>query len=272
MDTKVLVVAIHGPYEPWMRILRMGQLPTWNKKSKSVKIINAFGIPLGKFMHRLEIGVYHRKWSKSPYLAYPLLFLDFLVKKGLQVNKWKPKVLETKSDEFGDIWTIQMKDLSLNQGLKNLTIFEHSLTHDYDFFVTVTTSTYLNVNTLSSYLENCPKSGFVGGNIVNTSGIYFQQGSFRVYSRDVVSNIAKRREFYAHWLLEDVAMSRLVSLAEYNLVNIPNLIVENEEEVLKVKHPEKIVSWRCKSHRAKERCDDELMRLIFDTLSRSEGI
>lgn len=249
MTVRILILAIHGPYEPWMGILREGQLKTWMKPSKNIRIINVFGKAIPASLLDLDQKIYFLRWSKHKLIAYSSLFVEALMKRILILNRIRPSVIQRQDQIYGEVWEFQMPDSLMIQGVKNLAAIRESLNQDYDFLVTTITSSYINTRALEDILSLAKKESFVGGRIEKSGLMRFQQGSFRVYSRDVVEYLIANQSKYKHWKIEDIAMGDLVATKYNEYTDIPNLTINSVEDVQKYDSSDikSACSIRCKS-------------------------
>ena len=264
MKPKILIVAIHGPYEPWLSILQDGQSKTWMESSSKTRIINAFGIKIHPKLLMLDQQIYYLRWSDNRVLAYAALLFELVTKKIFRLNRYQPDINSVKNQGLLDLWEVQMPDSLLLQGVKNMAIFRNSLSFEFDFLLTTLTSTYLNVPALEEYLDKKTPIEFLGGRIEKSGTMKFQQGSLRVFSRDVVQKIVENSRNYQHWKIEDIALGRLLSSYYCNFTTIPNLTVESPKEIEAIEEADlkTTVSYRCKSTSAGRRSDADLMKLL----------
>lgn len=251
---KILILVVHGPYEPWLEIMREGQLRTWATDTQNTTVVHVSGKPVGSKIHKMDEYVYSLKWSERKLLGKSALIVDYVLKKF--VINWLPKV--TVGNNFlnpaAATWLVEMPDFALLMGNKMLASLNHSLEYEYDYLVTTITSAYINIPKLEQTLEKMPRNSFAGGRITEVSGNKFQQGSFRVYSKDVVEWIIANRTLYPHWLPEDVAMGKLIEHGKYSLIQIPDSTAYSIEELesLSTLEIEESVHFRCKGSRVKD--------------------
>lgn len=261
---KILICVIHGPYEPWLTILREGQIKTWMSQDSAIKIVNVFGKAIPNQLLGLDQNIYFKRWSQNRFVAYFSLGIEAGIKTVLPIKKIKPTVVKSASPGEPEVWTVRMPDTLLLQGIKNLAAFRASLDEDYDYLVTTITSSYINLNKLSEQLIDAERKHFVGGRIEESGDMQYQQGSFRVFSRDVVEYIVKSSNDYKHWLIEDIAMGRLVNSKYSKFTIIENFTLNSLESVRALTKSDlsKIVSYRCKSIVGNARIDHEIMQSL----------
>lgn len=268
---KILVVVVHGPYQPWLQIFEHGQMKTWMSEKYSTRVINVFGIAMSESRRNLDEKIYYLRWSKKKLLAYMSLIIEALIKEILPMNRFLPKVKQIHGTTMNEVWQLQMPDSLLIQGVKNVSVFKKSLELDFDFLVTTITSSYLNIPVLEEALSQVSPINFLGGRIEKSGEMEFQQGSFRVYSRDVVANLVAHSKSYKHWKIEDIAMGTLAAKHYDKLSNLPNKTLTSVEEVelLSDEDLKTTISYRCKSTNGNMRIDSQIMGLLHQRILRS---
>jgi len=261
---KILIIGIHGPYQPWLDILENGQLKTWMKNRSNSRIINVFGLAMPSKVKDIDQKIYFLRWSSVKLIAYLALILEAGVKKLYPVDEYRPNIHCQHDESVTEIWEVQMPDSLLLQGVKNVSVFRKSLELDFDFLVTTITSSYINVALLEDALSQIPPTGFLGGRIEKSGEMEYQQGSFRVYSRDVVTKLVENSHRYKHWKIEDIAMGDLVSKYYSQFSRLPNYTLESlgDVESLTREDLKETISYRCKSSKENKRIDSQIMELL----------
>lgn len=265
---RILILVIHGPYEPWLSILHKGQKLTWMRIKSKSKVVNVFGLPLRNRIVSFDQQIYFLRWSKKKIVAYSALAIEMLIKKIVRLDRYRPKIVVAQDVELGEVWQIQMPDSLLLQGVKNMSTFRESIKYNYDFLVTTITSSFLNVPLLEIYLSGVKPEKFVGGRIEKSGDMTYQQGSFRVYSRDVVENLVKHSENYKHWKIEDIAMGDLTSTLYSEFTDIPNATIRSVADLAYIRKEDllKTISYRCKSMENGFRNDAIIMKSLQEKI------
>jgi hypothetical protein len=266
---KVLILVIHGPYEPWISIYRQGQLQTWMENSANIRVLNYFGKRMKSKYLMLDQKIYFLRWNKSQSIAYSSLLLEALIKRFVFLHKFNPNVRRKIDEDLGEIWEVNLPDSLLLQGVKNLAALRNALDFEFDFLVTTISSTYINYSALLNYLDKSPRESFLGGRIEKSGVNEYQQGSFRVYSRDVVKYLVQNRQKYKHWQIEDIAMANLVREKYKTLTELPNISVNSIEQGrdLDPVSLKEVCSVRCKSVLGDgRRLDAEIMQIIHELI------
>ncbi len=235
-------------------------------------MVNVFGKPISKRLLKIDQYLYFRRWAPQKPVAFFWLTLEALIKTLARLDRFRPQV--NKGQEFGNLekWTFQMPDSLLLQGVKNISTLRAALDEDFDYLITTITSTYLNLELVQSYLSGAPRASFLGGRIEKSGVMEYQQGSFRIFSRDVVLNLTQDSSRYKHWLIEDIAMGRLANLSYGDYVNVPNETVDSVSKAHQISsaHLAKTLSYRCKSIVDNTRMDSYIM-LEIDRMLRNLG-
>ena len=118
----VLIIAIHGPYEPWLSIVENGQLKTWSQNHiDDVEIVHAMGNPVADFSHKIGEYLYSLKWSENRFIGFLALLLDKAIKKIIG-NKLFRVSTKVDTDSNCEMWKIHMPDFALLMGNKILSI------------------------------------------------------------------------------------------------------------------------------------------------------
>lgn len=265
---KILIVGIHGEYQPWLEIFQDGQRQTWMTDSENIKIVNAFGSPIRPSLRRLDEKIYYLRWFSNRLIAYGSLLIEAAIKMVVPLDKWRPKVRYINDENKGGIWRVEMCDSLMLQGVKNLAVFRNALNYDFDFFVTTITSSYLNLQALEEYLSQITSPRFVGGRIEKSGTLIYQQGSFRVYSRDVVCELVKNSKRYKHWKIEDIAMGNLTSLLQNEITSMPNRTLQTVQDVDSLTETDlrSTISYRCKATENGKRIDSKIMKLLHSRI------
>jgi hypothetical protein len=274
---KILIIAVHGPYEPWTSILKNGQLKTWSQNNlDDIHIVHAMGNPVTDFAHNLGEYFYSLKWANNKYLGFAALLVDKIMKKIIGNKLFK---ISTYQDEISkcEFWRVEMPDFALLMGNKMLTVlkFAHQ-NYEFDFLATTISSSYVNIENLKSFTKDLKPERILGGRFVDVGDEHFQQGAFRLYSRDVIEYIVTNRKSYNHTAPEDVAMGRLVntgSFQEYEMRNSTIDSVKSAEKVI-IKEIRKDIFIRCKGVStlgSKVRFDTEILNIVHDKLTIEEN-
>ena len=271
-EQKICILVIHGPYSPWIEILNDGQLRTWIKDSEkfpNITVVHVFGEPVREKAHKLDEKYYYLYWSRLKLIARAVISFEYLWKK--MITKWQPLVhaRKTYTDKVGIEWHVAMPDLAILQGVKHLAAIRKSLELDYDFLVTTVTSNYINLSQLQKEVSKLPRNKVLSGRIMTIGPHTWQQGSFRLWSRDIAEWIIENSRRYKHHLVEDVAMGRLLETSGGEFIGISHetLVTVEAAKKLTKNQLRSIASFRCKSMELGIRTDAQIMQVIHQKLT-----
>jgi len=155
-------------------------------------------------------------------------------------------------------------------GSRTLEAFETCLKIDgWEWLWRSNVSSYINLNTINSYLTDAPQKELAAGVIGRFGRTSFLSGSGYLLSRDVVQLVVNQRSMWKNYLLDDVALGRILASNQIGFMEIPRLIVRSPDEVSRFTKKELLNYFyiRCNSS-SRPRKDAEIMRAIH---SKIEG-
>ena len=130
---------------------------------------------------------------------------------------------------------------------------------------------YIQKKKLVNELSKLDSKEIVAGRLTTLNGFTFPQGSFRVFSQDIVKQIILNKNIYPYWLPEDVATGKLLLKIRHTKVELANIDIPNVEVL------NSIDSWtlkntshfRCKGSigtKNKDRQDAKIMMKLHEKL------
>jgi hypothetical protein len=266
IEPKILIIIGHALYEPWSSILYKGQLKTW-AVNQDVSIYHTFANPVSGYIRRIDAFMWKLKWASGfgkYFTAVELLFkFPFRAQRGTLIQEFLPSTNENSL-------RINMPDLDMLMNFKSFGVITGTLDFDYDFLVSTTTSSYLNVEKLKRRIAELPRTGVIGGRVVEQNSVKFASGSFRIFSRDVVENFLIHRKLFSTWRPEDQAFGfltkdsgKVVEYVSMGSVDIDSLASLNELTNVDLSN---VVHFRLKSGSLKNRGDIDLMINLHEKL------
>lgn len=276
-NKKILIIGIHGPYEPWLSIVKNGQLETWSQNNiDDVHIVHAMGNPVGGGLHEIGEYLYSLKWSENKFVGFLALLLDKIIKKMIG-NKLFDISISRELKSNCEMWQVDMPDFSLLMGNKMLSVIKFAQeNYDFEYLVTTISSSYVNIKNLKDFIKDKQPYQNLSGRFVDVGDEHFQQGAFRLYSRDVVDYIVNNRKRYNHSAPEDVAMGRLVNGGAFKEYEMKNSTVNSVESAKKINISDiqEDVFIRCKGASVlgnKLRFDVEIQKIIHDKIVNQQS-
>ncbi len=264
-NPRILVQISQTKFDPWASIFINGQLPTFilNNNNPNIKFEPYFGKKLFNIFHKIEFFV--SGYRSHKYISRILYKLEKIVKFG--ISDWIPRYDRNQQYFNYPGVFLHMPDMSLLGSHKTLGALNASLEVDYEYLVQICTSTYLNLENLSSKLAKLPKTGLISGRFISGNEALIS-GSFRIFSREIVEYVVNNHSACDHGLLEDISISRL--LENYPAIRVSLDIADvssvSDLRQLTKDQLENVVAFRCKSGSLKSRHDVEIMTLLHSAL------
>lgn len=265
-EVKVFCAVLHGLYEPWISILKNGQIPTWLSTDfpKNFSVVHFHGRPVGFLGNKLDRIHEKIRWGgRIPNgvlrLIDRIFSIPFLIRiPKVSISQALPSSITGIQIEWPDIYaTMRWKDLAIIEYFYKQT--------DYDFLFMTTSSSYIRPFSLIQY---CSKLG--GGDVYAGSKPYpdaeFISGANRILSRSTAEAVLSSRILWDPAIIEDVALGDLIKkngikYQGYDQCNIPSLSFLDsmpDEELLSSYH------FRVKSGHGKERQDIQIMKKLSE--------
>jgi hypothetical protein len=263
----ILCALSHGLYEPWLSILKEGQEKTWliEEIPQRIKIIHYHANPVGKFGQYCDRTHEKIRWT-SRYLAVPLKFLDDIL--GFPFKNWVPNYAE--SDYLNlthKVIAIDCIDTYVTYRWKILSLFDFFLKEtSHDYLMTTTTSSYINTDALTRYVDALPLNDVYTGSLPY-DGALFVSGSNRILSRDVVGEIMKNRRGWRVGTIEDLELGRLVKrYCGLDPQTFPIQNIQSEDELAKTQDNvlKDTYHFRLKSGTLSHRNDVSIMKALHE--------
>jgi hypothetical protein len=266
---KILVIVGHALYEPWKSILIDGQLETW-AKDPSEDVKHSYANVVRKSIKNFDSKLWNLKWDQR-FGAF-LVILEVIFKWPMRLRQGNLRESKVAGTNYPSI-VIDIPDLDLLMNFKSFGVITGTLKFDYDYLVTVTTSSYLNLMLLRKEITLLPSKNVIAGRIIEQNKIKFASGCFRVFSRDVVEEILSQKKLYSKWRAEDLAYGYLVKLAKLNaqFIDLKSIDLDTAQKVNELSEQEiqTIVHFRLKSGPNSNRADVEIMRSLHERILKS---
>jgi hypothetical protein len=221
----------HGLYDPWIEILRSGQVPTWlaNKDIPGFTIEHFHGIPgnqIVMFFDRLHERI---RWTNR-WVATPLKFLDEFF--GIPLKNFIPTQKTSNRLSLRHPATqLNFLDIYATMKWKDLAIFEYFINNTADnFLFMTTTSSYIRPRKLLEVVSHLPKTEIYAGAVAYPRA-NFAAGNNRLFSRDVVLRILRVRKELKCGDIEDLAVGQLCEKLGLKLMELPKMNIASLKEL-----------------------------------------
>lgn len=253
---------------PWKKIYKEGQYPTWiSKCSSDIDIINIYGLTPNKFIRKFDLTYEKLRWSRT--FQGPIHIIDRVLTNNLsRINNPEYQVLDDKK-----VTNLLVKFPSTHMTLPvvEIAFYRYFLNHfDANFLYMSNTSSYVNTDNLQKFVDNISETKKIyGGSFQTFAEVKYASGSNRLLSRDLVAHLVNK---FKHWdfsLVEDVSMGKLLESESFTEVNIPSLTFSTVDEINSVNPMEftNNIHFRLKSGPLHLRKDAELMHLVHSKLT-----
>jgi hypothetical protein len=257
----ILVAVGHALYEPWKSILYEGQLKTWAPSSS--KVIHLHAMPVGRLIRWIDVKFWQAKWN--PKFGFPITALEIFLKSLIPLRIPALRIQEL-SGTTSTAYVMNIPDLDFLMNYKSLGWLTGILEQEFEYFVLTTSSSYINIDLLEKSLSLLPKSKLVAGRIENQSGTQFPSGSFRIFSRDILEQVAQNYKKFSKWRPEDLSIGILVKELMPDIEFLPIRSMDLNEmstlEKLTALDLQEVVHFRLKSGSSKARNDVTLMHAL----------
>jgi len=145
------------------------------------------------------------------------------------------------SNEFsveGNVIRCPFPESYLNIGKKTICAFEYLLTQEFDYLIRPNSSSFVNLKQLSRFIQELPKEKFYGGKPIpfqgggvteddKKDGLQFcPAGCGYILSRDLVQLIVDKKEEWPHYMIDDMALCRLLKNYGVDMVRLPFLDID----------------------------------------------
>ncbi len=272
-EVKVLCAVVHGLYEPWISILKNGQIPTWLSDDfpKNFSVVHFHGRPVGGFGQ--EIDRIHEKMRWSGRVPNGILrVIDRILMFPFLTKIPKVSISTALPDHISGI-QIEWPDIYATMRWKDLAIIKYFYTQtDSDFLFMTTSSSYIRPFKLIEYCSKFEVSDVYAGSKPYPDA-EFISGANRILSRSAAEAVLSSKIFWDPAVIEDVALGDLmrkngIVYQGYDQINIPSL------EYLESVSDEKLESgyhFRVKSGNIKERNDDQIMKRLSERFKQIES-
>lgn len=218
-EKKVLVVVLALDAEPWRSIEEQGQRATWARDETDVPIF---------WLHGINRGL-SRALIRS-------------VSKGLELLGAKKSVRTFR--HFTGRWaagrgaTIEAREIRtrvpetyITTNAKTVAAFRHLLSvADFDYVLRTNSSTYVNIDMLTKFVQSIPNDNYYGGTSWQAHGVEYATGTSILLSRDLVEYVAGDPSWEFD-LVDDLALGKSMVRAGAKVDPFPRIDVYTREDL-----------------------------------------
>jgi hypothetical protein len=269
---KFLVGIMHVTRDPWLSIVRDGQLPAWKQSAyKNFSFVYFFGVA-NSITSRLDSVIENMRWVRGRYASYGIsYFLMVVLRPWLRFIPKYELVDASKSKVEAVSLRVKVPELTATMRWKKLAFLE--------YFVEQTNAEYVIISTSSSLINFEPIVKFVGrlsnsyepvyaGRILSGYDCEFTSGSFTVLNRKSVRMLLENKSLIPVHVMDDIGFGTAFKKMGVNPVNLASIDLDSTTKVNET--PDAILQktghFRFKSGSHNSRTDASLMQELMSKL------
>jgi hypothetical protein len=272
-NVKVTCAIGHGLYEPWLSILREGQLNTWLavEMPESFQVIHFHGTPISKIGQWFDRCHERLRW-RNRYVAKLLSVFDNVVL--FPLLGFIPKYEKSKHlNDFDNAIHIRFPDSYLTYRWKFLSLLKYFVEKtDSDYLLITSSASYIQPNLALNFIGAIPNaSTYVGAEPYEGAG--FISGSNRIISRRIAMQVLETRKKWRPGIIEDVELSRLITangnhLQSFPIANISSIeaLSQTTSQIIRDNY-----HFRLKSYVGKDRDDVRIMQALHSRVMQMKS-
>lgn len=274
-NVKVTCAVGHGLYEPWLHILREGQLKTWLslQMPENFNVVHFHGTPTSKIGQWLDQFHEKLRW-KNRYVSKLLSVMDNVA--FLPLLYYIPKIEKSSQlEDCGNAIHVRFPDTYLTYRWKFLSLLRYFIEEtDSDFLLITSSASYIQPHLALRYISTISNpTTYVGAEPYEGSG--FISGSNRIISREIAIQVIETRRRWRPGIIEDVELSRLIISNGNKLETFPIANIDSLEALSRTtdQYIRENYHFRLKSYVGTNRDDVRIMRALHSRAVRlnSEG-
>ena len=265
------VGVLHVNREPWLSIVKDGQINSWTlQRYKNFEVIyfHSNSSKLSKTFNRV---IENLRWKRGRIGGYFISFTLMAV-----LAPWRnsiPKTIESDPSVSGiEFRSIQVNFPEMISTIrwKKIVILKHFLMSPADFLIITNSSSLLNFEPIVAFLKEVSSSDvpFYGGPIHKGYDGEFVSGSFTIINRVAAEALLINRRIIPLHVMDDIGFSTGLRKMGVSPVNLDSLVVDSEEKVKQLKDSEirNASHFRLKSGTTNLRNDVSIAREILQRL------
>ena len=268
----LIVGIMHVTKNPWLSIVRDGQLPSWKKfNSYNFNVVYFFS-QSNRFFIFIDKLIESMRWRKGRHASYAISYILMFI-----LQPWKnylPKsiitsILESKIEAFS--LKVNIPELTSTMRWKKISFLNYFLEHTTANFVIISTSSsILNIGKIIEYIEESDRSSdcLYAGNVQQSHDCAFTSGSFTLMNRKAVEMLLKNRNLMPVHVMDDIAFGSVFKKIGITPVNLNSLNIDSLEKLnsYDFSYLMKHLHFRLKSGDLSARNDVKIMNSLVDRL------
>jgi len=266
------VGVMHVNRDPWLSIVREGQIPSWSsEKYKNFEVTYFHGIS-SRISVRIDSLIENLRWNQGRNASYFISYVLMVV-----LAPWRnslPKAYSSDESQSGITersLLIKIPEMTSTMRWKKLAFLNHYLKNSRAEFVIITnSSSILNFQPIADFVNlNCDeKLPFYAGHIHHGYDGLFVSGSFTLINRRAAELLVKERSKIPVHVMDDIAFGTGFEKLGVVPINFKSVIIDSEKKLDDYSKKELIESghFRLKSGSLASRNDVSIAKKLLERM------
>ena len=272
IDPTFLVGVMHVNREPWISIVRDGQIPTWALQTYKKFEVIYFHSTMNSLAWKISQVIESLRWTKGRYASYAISYTMMAV-----YAPWRnfiPKAKKSSTESSGvnfDSVIVNFPEMTSTIRWKKLAILRHFLdSSKADYLVITNSSSVINFRALVELLVERHEPGiplYAGPLHTGYDGA-FVSGSLTLLDRTAAEILLKGRSLIPLHVMDDIGFGTAFDKLNVAPTKIDSLIIGSEEDLNNLSDNEirEAGHFRLKSGNLKSRNDVVLANKLIQRL------
>ncbi len=272
VDPSFLVGVMHINREPWVSIVRDGQIPTWPLQThKKFEVIYFHGT-LSRFSWESNKIIEKLRWNLGRNASYAISYFLMLI-----FSPWRssvPKTVDSIIEKSGVSYRakhVKIPEMTSTIRWKKIAMLNHFLESSKAEYLLITNSSSLvNFDAIANWLDarHNPKVPLYAGPIHDGYDGKFVSGSFTLLNRLAVELLFKERKLLPLHVMDDIGFGTAFSKLSVAPIEIESLIISSEGDLDRYSDSElrKACHFRLKSGNLSARNDVIIAKKLIQRL------
>ncbi len=269
-DKLIQVGVLHTTREPWLSIVKFGQLLSWETQGSDDFSVIYFYAKASRMASFLDKLIENFRWGKNRYHAYAISY--FLMAFFYPWRRYIPKANfkeEADSGIAARALKVNIPELTCTMRWKKIAFLQYFLEETSSEYTIITnSSSILNVEFIKQSLEQISRTvdHIYAGPIGAAHDCNFVSGAFTVLNRNSVKILLENLDVIPVHVMDDVSFGTAFKKLGINLINIDSLSIDSLQKLENTDavNLSEYGHFRVKSGTLKNRNDIMIMKeLIF---------
>ncbi len=272
IDPNLLVGVMHVNREPWISIVRDGQIPTWALQSYKKFEVVYFHSTMNLLTWKINQIIESLRWTKGKYASYAISYTLMAIYAPWRnfIPTARHSAFKSSGIDFNSV-IVNIPEMTSTMRWKKLAILRHFLdSTKADYLVITNSSSIINLKVLVESLieKHEPGMPLYAGPLHKGYDGTFVSGSFTLLDRRAADLLLKGRSLIPLHVMDDIGFGTAFEKLSISPTEISSLIIASEEDLNKLSDNEirKAGHFRLKSGNLKSRNDVALANKLIQRL------